>query len=65
MSVSDVRAAIVATMNSVADIGVVHAFERYSANLADLKKLYWSPDHGAVRGWYVRRPQTARNRVRL
>lgn len=57
-TVADVRTAIVARLNAVADIGVVHAYERYSKDLAKLKQLYFSDDHGDVRGWFVRRPNT-------
>lgn len=58
MSVANVRTAIVARLVSVPDIGVVQAYERYAADLAKLKQLYWSAPHNAVRGWYVRRPVT-------
>ena len=59
MSIAQVRTAIVAALNSVPDIGIVHAYERYANDLAALKQLYWSPAHNAVRGWYVRRPATS------
>lgn len=59
MSIAAVRSAIVARLISVANIGVVHAYERYANDLARLKALYWSPTHNAVRGWYVRRPATS------
>lgn len=49
------RAAIVATLQAVPDIGIVHDRERYAANLADLKQLYFSAPHNQVRGWFVRR----------
>lgn len=50
-----VRDAIVNTLQAVPDIGVVFNRERYAANLADLKKLYFSVPHNQVRGWFVRR----------
>lgn len=59
MSIATVRSAIVTRLSSVADIGVVHAYERYANDLARMKALYWSASHNAVRGWYVRRPATA------
>lgn len=58
MSVAAARAAIVACLNGVTDIGIVHAYERYANDLARLKALYYSPSHSAVRGWYVRRVTT-------
>lgn len=59
MSIASVRTAIVTRLTSVANIGVVHAYERYANDLARLKALYWSNTHNAVRGWYVRRPATS------
>lgn len=59
MSVADIRTAIVAKLEGIADIGVVQAYERYAADLAKLKTLYYSATHNAVRGWFVRRIQTA------
>lgn len=50
-----VRDAIVAMLAGVPEIGVVHAYERYSHDLAKFKQLYVSPAHGDVRGWFVRR----------
>lgn len=58
MSVAAIRTAIVARLASVADIGVVHDRERYAADHAGLKALYWSPTLGQLRGWHVRRQQT-------
>jgi hypothetical protein len=60
---ADIRSAIVARLASVPGIGVVHACERYSADLARLKALYvW---HGAIRGWFVRRAQVTESGNRL
>jgi hypothetical protein len=53
-----VRQAITDTLASVADIGVVHAYERYAADHARLKTLYYSTPHGAIRGWFIRRVAT-------
>lgn len=53
-----VRAAIVALLNTVPGIGVVHAFERYADVHSKLRTLYVVPtDAGGeqLRGWYVRR----------
>ena len=57
-TMADIRTAIVTRLESVADIGRVQAYERYASDLARLKQLYWSSEHNAVRGWYVRRPVT-------
>ncbi|TVO70906.1 hypothetical protein FHP88_15745 [Sedimenticola selenatireducens] len=51
-----IRAAIVAKLNSITDIGMVHAYERYAKNSADMKKLYLSD--GRFKGWHVRRVTT-------
>ena|SRR5438309_3088293 len=58
MSVADVRTAIVAKLNSVSGIGVVHAYERYASDLAKLKVLYCPTGETTIRGWFVRRTAT-------
>lgn len=58
MSLLAIRTAIVATLNSVPDIGIVQPYERYAADLAGLKALYWSAAHNQLRGWFVRRMAT-------
>ncbi len=64
MSLVLIRAAIVSIMQAVPDIGVVHAYERYAKNIADLAALYRSAPHQQLRGWYVGRNKTAeRDRV--
>lgn len=55
MSVSAIRSAIVANLLAVADIGRVHAYQRYAVNLRDLAALYRSDAHQQLRGWYVTR----------
>ena len=58
MSAADtlaVRNSIVATLNSVPDIGMVHAFPRYANNLATMKEFYVSPAHQQLRGWHIER----------
>ncbi|NMG48298.1 hypothetical protein GO613_09315 [Azoarcus communis] len=51
------RAALVATLLSVPQVGVVHAYERYAKDLMRLRALYVAtlPDGDQLRGWYVRR----------
>lgn len=55
MTIRQQRAAICDLMRSVPDIGVVHDYERYAADLSRLKALYFSPAHQDLRGWFVRR----------
>lgn len=59
MSVAQIRTAIVTTLSSVMDVGVVHDRERYAVDQARLKQLYWSTRLNQLRGWYVRRLQTS------
>lgn len=49
----EIRAEIAATMNLIANIGIVHEYERYAANKADLAALY--AYNNQLRGWYIRR----------
>ncbi len=63
MSLSAVRAAIAARLSAVADIGVVHSYERYSHDLATLIKLYYSLPHRQLRGWFIRRKATRENGI--
>ncbi len=60
MSLEAIRAAIVAVLQRVPDIGRVHDFERYAANLNDLKAIYVATIDGQeqLRGWFVRRLTT-------
>jgi hypothetical protein len=55
-AVADIRAAIVATMQSVPEIGVVHNHERYIKDMTGLRAMYITPEFG-MRGWFVRRHQ--------
>lgn len=58
MSLHDVRLAIASVLSSVADIGRVHAYQRYATSLRDLSDLYRSPAHNQLRGWNVSRAST-------
>ena len=58
MSVANIRTQIAAVMMTVANIGVVHQYERYASNIAQLKALYFSAPHDQIRGWNVRRVNT-------
>lgn len=58
MTIRVVRNAIVDKLRSVADIGVVHEYQRYATSLADLKALYLSTEHESIRGWYVSRAKS-------
>lgn len=57
MTTELVRNAIVALIQSVPDIGIVHDRERYVASAAALKELYLIPGPAPqkLRGWYVSR----------
>lgn len=55
-ALADIRTAIVATMNTVPDIGLVHRYERYAKLQNKFRTLYVTG--GEVRGWYVRRTAT-------
>jgi len=55
-----IRAAIGERMKTVADIGVVHPYERYAKTEKDFQSLYlWKPDPEIeaheMRGWFIRR----------
>lgn len=56
-----IRAAIVARLQGVPDVGVVHGYQRYANNLRDLAALYVTTIAGAqqLRGWYVSRVATS------
>lgn len=58
MSVIAIRSAIVAVLNGVPNIGVVHNRERHAADQAKLKALYYDARIGQIRGWFVRRLTT-------
>jgi hypothetical protein len=48
-----IRAAIVDAMNEVSNIGKVHAYERYSSDMATLASLYQTDD--LLLGWFISR----------
>lgn len=52
-----IRAAILATLQAVPDIGRAHGFERYAADRSRLRALYVASIGGVdqLRGWFVRR----------
>lgn len=56
-TLDEIRAAIKAKIESVADAGKVHDYERFADKLNDLKTLYIAGD-GKLRGWHVRRFST-------
>jgi hypothetical protein len=60
------RAAIVASMQAVADMGMVHAVERYTRDETQFRTLYlFTPSVGAeqLRGWWLRRTATEERTV--
>lgn len=56
-----VRGALVGRLRTVPDVGVVHSYQRYAADLRSLAALYVSETAGGLqlRGWYVSRVGTA------
>ncbi len=50
---TDVRALIVTSLNSISNIGTVHHYQRYAARTKQMADLY--SVNGQLRGWYVRR----------
>lgn len=63
-TLAEIRAAIVAKIGMVPDVGVVHGFERYSKQERDFAALFmWQPPRPPeepqpakeLRGWFVRR----------
>jgi hypothetical protein len=60
-TLAEIRAAIVAAMQAVPDIGAVHSHERYTRDEAKFRELYViTPSVGAkqLRGWWLRRTAT-------
>jgi hypothetical protein len=58
-----IRDAIKAKMDGVANVGIVHTRERYAENLAKLKPLYVTG--GKICGWYIRLIKTSRTSVAM
>lgn len=56
-SLEAIRAAIGQRLTAVADIGVVHPYERYAKTEKDFAALYLWHDGGvaSLRGWFIRR----------
>lgn len=61
-TVAQIRAAIVAEMQAVTDIGAVHDYQRYATNNADMAALYrvemGTPPAARLQGWFVSRTST-------
>jgi hypothetical protein len=60
-----IRAAIVATLRTVPDVGQVHDYERYAASRTGLQAMY-SADGGeqdVLLGWFVRRRSFSAGRI--
>lgn len=58
---ADIRAAIVAKLEGIADIGKVHSFERFLKENSKLRELYVFGDR--IQGWNVRRIANTRTAV--
>lgn len=58
---AEIRTAIVIKVLSVANVGRVHDYQRYDANLTGLQSLYRTSIAGReqIRGWFVTRTATA------
>lgn len=56
MAIQDIRAAIVAKLRTLPDIGVVHDYERFARGEKDFRDLYQTGDR--ILGWHVRRVAT-------
>lgn len=54
-AVTDIRNAIVATLNTVPGIGVVHDHEPHVRAMDQLKAMYVPASETQLRGWFVRR----------
>lgn len=57
-TLDQIRAAIKAKIETVADVGVVHEYERYSKERSKLKALYESGVPARLFGWHIRRVST-------
>lgn len=56
MTLATIRSAIVAKIETVAGIGLVHRYERYAVQQEAMRQLYLTG--GNVDGWFVRRVET-------
>jgi hypothetical protein len=56
-----VRAAIIANVSGVADIGQLHDYERYAKNQSEMRSFYESTINGTkqIRGWHLVRKSAA------
>lgn len=55
-TLTEIRTAIVATLEAISDIGVIHNHEPYLKTEAKLRDFYLSG--GTIKGWHVRRIAT-------
>ena len=58
-STADIRAAIIAKISAIADIGKVHGYERFAAQQSKLKEFY--EFNGRIQGWALRRSNLKKN----
>lgn len=54
MAIAEMRAAIVAKLESVPDVGVVHRYERFAKDWTTFINLFKAGD-GVIKGWMVTR----------
>jgi hypothetical protein len=57
-TLAQIRAAIKAKLEAVANIGQVHDYERFAAREADFQALYKDATDGRIRGWNFYRVST-------
>lgn len=61
-TLTDVRAYLKTTLESVSGIGVVHDYERYATRNKELADLYLAG--GVLNGWHIRRLARFENEIR-
>ena len=57
-TVQQIRDTIKTMMLTVANVGVVHAYERYTAQQSKLAEFYKDGTSGRLQGWHIRRVST-------
>jgi hypothetical protein len=63
MSLETIRAAIVAKLNAIPGIGLVHGYERFASGEKDFRAMY--SNGSRILGWHVRRVATEETSVAL
>lgn len=58
MSVANIRAQIKAILETVTGIGVVHDYERWAVNWADILSQFKPSNQAKINGWMITRTET-------